>query len=207
MGRLAHAQHWKGSETRRWTGRHLARFMLVALYTGTRSAAICGAALRPTEGRGHVDLERGVFYRRAHGARRTKKRQPPVRLPARLVAHMRRWRDCQIDGEPIARDFVVEWNGRPVQSVKKSFRSARIAAGLGPEVTPHIFRHTAATWLMQAGTDPWSASGFLGMTVQTLIDNYGHHHPDFQSGAAEAITAKAADRRAPKNVVQIGDAA
>jgi len=199
-------QGWKGTTTKRWTGRHLARFMLVALYTGSRSAAICGAALRPTEGRGHVDLEAGVFFRRAHGAKRTKKRQPPVRLPARLVAHMRRWRDTLVDGQPIANDFVVEWNGRPVQSVKKSFRTARAAAGLGDDVTPHIFRHTAATWLMQSGTDPWAAAGFLGMTVQTLVDNYGHHHPDFQADAAEAITTKAATRRAPKNVVRLGDA-
>jgi hypothetical protein len=49
---------------RRATARHIARFILVALYTGTRSAAICGAALKPTEGRGFVDVEQGVFYRR-----------------------------------------------------------------------------------------------------------------------------------------------
>jgi hypothetical protein len=35
----------------------------------------------PTIRRGHVDLNRGVFYRRAIGRDETKKRQPPVRLP------------------------------------------------------------------------------------------------------------------------------
>ena len=45
--------------TLRAVGRHVARFILVGLYTGTRSAAICGAALMPTVGRGHVDLEQG----------------------------------------------------------------------------------------------------------------------------------------------------
>jgi len=43
---------------------------------------------------------------------------------------------------------------------------------------------------MQAGVDPWEASGFLGMTVETLINTYGHHHPDYQSEAAEKITSK-----------------
>lgn len=196
-------QSWKGKDSARHTGRHLARFMLVALYTGTRSAAICGAAIRPTEGRGYVDLDRGVFYRRAAGAKVTKKRQPPVRLPSRLVAHMRRWRDRTMDGRPIAKDFVVEWNGKPVGSVKKAFRAAREAAGLGPDVTPHIFRHTAATWLMQSGCDVWEASGFLGMTIETLVQTYGHHHPDYQAGAAEAITSKAREMRRPKNVLEI----
>jgi hypothetical protein len=81
----------KGKDTDRRSRRHVARFMLVALYTGTRSSAVCGAGIRPAIGRGHVDLESGLFYRRAPGARETKKRQPTIRLPDRLLAHMRRW--------------------------------------------------------------------------------------------------------------------
>ena len=77
--------------TRRPVGRHIARFILVGLYTGTRHRAITGAALSPAIGRGYVDLERGVFHRRAKGTAETKKRQPPVRLPERLLAHLRRW--------------------------------------------------------------------------------------------------------------------
>jgi hypothetical protein len=53
-------------------------------------------------------------------------------------------------------------------------------------VTPHILRHTCATWLMQGGVNLWDAAGFLGMTVQQLEATYGHHHPDYQQ---EAITA------------------
>jgi integrase len=127
--------------TKRAVGRHLARFILVGLYTGSRSGAICGAALMPTIGRGHVDLERGVFYRRAVGARETKKRQPPVRLPDRLLAHLRRWHRLGI-----AKHAVVEWNGKPVRSVRKAFDAAVKAAGLnGLGITPHILRHTSAT--------------------------------------------------------------
>ena len=168
--------------TRRPVGRHVARFILVGLYTGTRSSAICGAALMPTVGRGHVDLEQGVFYRRAIGRRQTKKRQPPVKLPPRLLTHMRRWAR-----RGLARKAVVEWNGKPVESVRKAFRAAVRAAGLGPEVTPHILRHTCATWLMQKGVNLWDAAGFLGMTVQQLEQSYGHHHPDYQDQAVAAL--------------------
>jgi integrase len=55
-------------------------------------------------------------------------------------------------------------------------------------ITPHTLRHTAATWLMQQGTDIWQASGFLGMSPQVLIDVYGHRHPDYMQDAATRIT-------------------
>src|SRR5215468_6113341 len=71
---------------------HIARFILLALYTGTRAGAICGAALQPTVGRGWIDIARGVFYRRPEGERETKKRKPPVPLPPELHGHLRRWK-------------------------------------------------------------------------------------------------------------------
>jgi hypothetical protein len=40
-----------------------------------------------------------------------------------------------------------------------------------PEHTP---RHTA-TWLMQRGVPLWEAAGLIGMSVEVLQDNYGHH--------------------------------
>jgi integrase len=171
--------------TMRAVGKHIARFILVALYTGTRHAAVCGAALQPAIGRGHVDLDRGLFYRRAGGARETKKRQPPVRLPARLLSHLRRWKRLGI-----ASRAVVEWNGKPVGSVRKGFAAAIKASGLDSRITPHVLRHTAATWAMQNGGDPWAVAGFLGMTVETLVRVYGHHHPDFQQDAARAVAAR-----------------
>ena len=50
-------QVMRDKDTRRAVGRHVARFILVGSYTGSRSSAICGAALMPTVGRGHVDLD------------------------------------------------------------------------------------------------------------------------------------------------------
>ena len=217
-------QSWRGQDSDRRTGQHIARFILVAVYTGTRSGAICAAAIRPTEGRGYVDLDRGVFFRRAAGERETKKRQPPVRLPDRLLAHIRRWSTTPVEiktkargksktiGRMIAHDYVVEWQGKSVQSIRKAFRSAVKTAGLGEfdvagnfstDITPHILRHTAATWLMQNGTDLSLAADYLGMSEAVLREVYYHHHPDFQAEAAERITAKAPALRAKTNVVRL----
>jgi integrase len=190
-------QVMRDQRTVRRVGDHIARFILVGLYTGTRHAAICGAALQPAIGRGHVDLERGVFHRRAIGARETNKRQPPVRLSNRLLAHLRRWQRLGISSHA-----VVEWNGKPVESVRKGFDAAVRAAGIGRHVTPHVLRHTAATWLMQKGADPWAAAGLLGMTVEMLQRVYGHHHPDFQVDAAEKLAGQFRDRNTVNKAAQ-----
>lgn len=179
-----------GTPTEKRPLRHLARFILIGLYTGTRAGAIATASSERCDGRSFVDLERGIFYRLAAGRRATKKRQPPVPIPARLLVHLRRW--ALIDakarqaGEP-GRTHFVEWQGKAVASVKTGFASAVRQAGLGKGVSPHTLRHTAATWLMQAGVPLWEAAGFLGMSEKMLRDVYGHHHPDHQRGAAEAI--------------------
>ena len=182
----------KGKQTDRRSRQHVARFILVALYTGTRASAVCGAALQATVGHGWVDLERGVFYRRPAGQRETKKRQPTIPLPDRLLAHMRRWKRS-------GQRFAVEWNGETVQNIKKAFTN--VAADAGLDVTPHVLRHTAATWLMQAGTDMWEAAGYLGMTVEILSQRYGHHHPHHLAGAKRAFARHRRIRQAVAEAV------
>ncbi len=167
----------RGNMTSRWVGRHAARFMLVAYYTGSRAGAVCAA------GRSQFDLDEGIFYRRPEGEGETKKRRPPVALNYRIAAHIRRWFE-----KGIARRHVVEWRGKPVLRIKKSFAAAAKEAKL-PGVTPHVLRHTAATHLMQLGVSLEDASSFLGMTVETLKRHYWHHHPDYQRTAANALAS------------------
>jgi integrase len=174
---------------------HLARFILIGLYTGTRAAAIAAASPVRQFGRSFVDLDAGIYYRLAQGQQQTNKRQPPVPLPTRLLAHLRRWYD-----RGIATEYFVEWNHKPVSSVKTAMASAVRLTGLPTEhgnITPHTLRHTAATWLMQNGAPVWEAAGFLGMSEKTLRETYGHHHPDFMRGAADAISR---NRRQPGKI-------
>jgi integrase len=157
-------------ETEKRPLRHIARFILIGLYPGTRAGSIASASPYREDGRSYVDLEHGIFYRLAQGQAATKKRQPPAPLPDRLLARMRRWART----DAITSHFV-EFNGAAVKSAKTGFRSAVRMAGLSTQsgkVTPHTLRHTAATWLMQRGADPWKAAGFLGMSVEVLLDTY-----------------------------------
>lgn len=163
-------------------GRHLARFILIALYTGTRRNAILGLQWNPNTEGGHVDLEHGVMFRASSFTRQTKKRQTPIRLPRPLLAHLRRWQGH-------SRQHVIEYNGMPVRAIRRAWEAACARAGLD-DVTPHTLRHTAATWLMQRRTEKWAAAGFLGMSMETLERVYGHHHPDHQRSAVEAMERK-----------------
>ena len=153
---------------------HLARFVLLGLYTGSRSGTLLDLRWD------WIDLARGVMLRRAPGSSESKKRTPPVRLGSRIMAHLRRWR--RMDG--VAK-IVCHYNGQQVRKLRRSWDTAAARAGLGADVTPHTLRHTRATWLMQAGIDPWEAAGHLGMSLEMLERTYGKHSPDFQKRAAE----------------------
>ncbi len=65
-------QSYKGEKTKRRTGKHLARFILVALYTGTRASSVCNAAIRPAMGRPYVDLSTGFSFGKLRGPNRQK---------------------------------------------------------------------------------------------------------------------------------------
>lgn len=161
-----------------WAARrtpHLARFILLGLYTGTRS----GALLTLTWDR--VDLDRGVMRRRGHGeAEDSRKRTPPVRLGRRILSHLRRWH--RLDSARCR--YVIHYEGKAVKKLRRSWAGAAKRAGLNG-ASPHTLRHTRATWLMQAGVAPWEAAGSLGMSLEMLTRTYGHHHPDWQKRTAE----------------------
>jgi hypothetical protein len=84
-----------------WTARHvphLRTFILIGLYTGTRSGAILGLQWMPNTMGGWVDLEHGLLFRGAEQRIETNKRQPACPLPKKLLAHLRRARKATLDG-------------------------------------------------------------------------------------------------------------
>ncbi|WP_165690850.1 site-specific integrase [Consotaella salsifontis] len=174
------------------SGRALARFIILGIYTGSRSGVIRRLGWLPNTIGGWIDLTSGVIHRRADGETETKKRRPPVRIPGRMIGFLRRWRAEDMrqseDHKPIP--FVIHYRGKPVDKQRKAWAEACRVAGLGNDVMPHILRHTAVTWMMQAGNDPWDVSGYVGMSLKMLEDVYGHHHPDHQKGIAGRIGRK-----------------
>jgi integrase len=181
--------------------KHLARMILIGVYTGTRPGAILRLGWYPSVSGGWFDLESQTLHRRGTGSIETRKRQPPARIHRRLLPHLRRWKrldEKKVEGKPPI-THVVHYYGRPITTrIKRVWASIAALAGHAEVIGqykngtkkirvkdgPHVCRHTCATWLMQSGVDLNEAAGYLGMTPETLWDVYGHHHADFQSDAA-----------------------
>jgi integrase len=132
-------------------------------------------------------------------AQTTDKRQPPVKLPANVPAHLRVWSQLPRKDGTLP-EYVVEWKGKPVASVKTAFATAVRLVGLEEDAWPHVLRHTAATWLMRQDVNLWEAAGYLGMTPEMPQKVYGHHHPQFQNEAASAFKNR---RRTPQSLVKL----
>lgn len=154
---------------------HVALFIRLALMTGARS----GAILDLTWDRVSFDLGRIDFNK--PGSAKTRKRR--AMLP--ISEDLRQALDEAKKGA--MSDFVVEFAGKKVGSIKNGFRQACVRAGL-KGVTPHTLRHTAATWAAQAGVDMWEIAGMLGhASTRTTEAVYAKHHPDHLKGATSAV--------------------
>lgn len=175
---------WRRNGEAQGKTRHVARFVLVGLYTGTRHDAILQLKWLPSPTAGWVDLRAGVMYRRGTGEAESSKRRTPVPLSRRLRAHLTRWQKQSVAN-------VVEFEGLPIDRMRRSWHTAREAAGLGPDVTPHILRHTFATWAVQRGKKFSLIAGALGTTEKIVERVYGHHSPEHLRDVVEGVS----DRR------------
>jgi integrase len=162
----------EGNKTSRRPLRHLARFILVGVYTGSRPGAILGLSWNHHIGRGYVDLDRMLIYRKAEGAAQTTKRQPPVPISPKLARLMKQWRLKDGDIGP-----VVRFNGEPVASVKTALGRAVALCGLD-SVTAYTLRHTTASWLIQKGVSCRKVAEVLGTSEAMVERHYGHLAPD-----------------------------
>ena len=157
---------------------HLPRFILLALYTAARKAAILDL------GWDRIDLERERLDLNPEGRVETTKGRARLPIPRRLLTMLRYWRARAKKGAP-----VVAIAGQPVGSIKKSFRAACLRAGL-KDVTPHTLRHTAATWMAQAGVPMGIICAYLGQSEAHTTARYIHHHPDHLKSAAAALNRR-----------------
>ena len=158
--------------------RHIRLFVLLALYTGARKGALL--QLRWPQ----IDLDRRLIHLNPVNRVQTSKQRPTIPLSPRLVSILQAARRRSSDT-----GFVISYEGKPVKDIKKGFAAACRQAGL-EGVTPHTLRHTAGTWMAQAGVPLWQIGGMLGHSSQAMTQKYAHHSPDYLRAAVLALGNK-----------------
>lgn len=84
-------------------------------------------------------------------------------------------------------DYVVEWAGGPVRSIRKGLDRLVRNAGL-PGVSAHVFRHTAAVHMAAGGIPMNQIAQYLGHSSTAVTERtYARFAPDHLRDAAEIL--------------------
>lgn len=152
---------------------HISLFIKLAVSTAARS----GAILELTWDR--IDFEKRLIdLGQGHG----NKRRSIVPMHDQVY-------EALVEARELAQsDFVIEFMGKPVQSIKKAF--ARLCADCKIKGSPHTLRHTAATWMVMAGVPLSEVARMLGDSERTVERVYGKHAPDYLRRAVSALNFK-----------------
>ena len=98
---------------------------------------------------GWFDIDTETLHRRGPEDAISKKVASRCRIHKRLLPWLLRWK---AEDERKGVSYVVHYLGKPLKKFRRSWAAVAKAAGHGHKDGPHIMRHTAATWQMQAGT-------------------------------------------------------
>ncbi len=145
------------------------------LLTGARKSELLQAQWQ------HVDLERKVWF--IPTSKTGKSRHVPLSQPAL---------DC-ID--QLARFAGCPWllpnpeTRKPYSDIKRAWTTARAVAGL-PDLHIHDLRHSAASFMINAGIDLYAVGRILGHADHQSTQRYSHLANDTLMKAVEAGAAK-----------------
>lgn len=153
---------------------HVRLFAVMALNTGARSSAI----LQLTWDR--VDFDRRLINLRV-GSTPGKGR---AIVPMTEMAY-----EALIEARNLAQsNHVIEYAGQPIQTIKRGFKRAVKLAGLD-KVTPHVLRHTAATWMAEASVPMGEIAAYLGHKDSRVTERvYARFSPSYLHKAAAALS-------------------
>lgn len=153
---------------------HVRLFVEIALGTGARAGAILG--LRWSD----CDLENKRLNLGGHERQKARAKMVPINETLHHILVASR--------EGAMTDYVIEWAGEPVKSIKRGFREAVRRAGLGTDVTPHVLRHTAASWMAEAGIPMSEIAAVLGHRDSRTTERiYAKFSPEYLQRAVRAL--------------------
>jgi integrase len=84
---------------------------------------------------------------------------------------------------------VVSWAGERIDRIAKALIANAEKAGLAG-FSPHVLRHTFATWGARKGVPIWLLGKALGQTVASTTERYAKHQPEDLARVLEAVRRK-----------------
>lgn len=159
---------------------HIDLFIKLAVFTGARS----GAILDLTWDQVNMD-QRIINFGRGWGNKRR------AIVPMNDEVHAALLKSCELAQS----DHVIEFNGKPLKSIKKAFE--RLSKACNIKASPHVLRHTAATWLVMDGVPLREVARLLGNSEAMVEKVYGKHAPDYLRRAVNALSFK---QKAPEDL-------
>lgn len=166
------------------------------LLSGSRPSEVCHLTWSAVDrGAGHLVIEQQKL--RSSSTRRWK-RVPLVDengRPLPLLSLLER-QPAGVGEAPIFRLS----SGAPVTwaLMYRALRRARRIIGLTRPVTPHLLRHTAASWAVKAGVGIYDVSNLLGHASVAMTSRYAHLRPESLVRACTAIAAQVPEIAAPR---------
>ncbi|WP_369808717.1 tyrosine-type recombinase/integrase [Pararhodobacter sp. CCB-MM2] len=153
---------------------HIRLALLLMLTTAGRIGALLELEWR------QVDLDRRII-RLAKGEIGPKKGRATVPINDTLMAALTAAREAAVS------DYVIEWGGRPVGSIKTGFNAAVTRAGI-EHCTPHDIRRTAGRFMVENGVPIEEVAQFLGHTNPAVTrSTYAKFSPEFLRQAAGSL--------------------
>ena len=153
---------------------HVRLFIVLAVTTGARMTAILQLQWD------QVDFKHRTINYNRDEHEQTNKRRPEVPMNDRNYVALTQALPGAVT------DFVIEWDGQPLKSIKKAIRTAAERSGV--VCSPHVFRHTAGVWMAQADVPMQKIAQFLGHTSTRVTEQaYARYSPSFMKDAAAAL--------------------
>lgn len=163
---------------------HVKLFITLGLMTAARAGAILEAKWD------QVDLKaKTIDYGPGYG----NKSRAVVALNPELVKALKAAQTMSCS------KYVVEFRGKPLKTIKTGFAAACRRAGL-VGVTPHILRHTAATWAAIERRPLSEIARMLGDSEATVERVYAKWSPDYLKATVGALQLGPAK---PKSALQL----
>ncbi len=167
--------------------KHIAKFILVAAWTGTRAEKIGTASFVQEVGRPWIDLKNGIFYRKPlKKGVPPNKRADPVLLPDRLVILMTKWH--HVDGCR----YLIEYQGRAVDCRKGFYTLVKqtLPFERAKVLNRHSLKHTAVTLLLKEGVSIESVAHYVSTTPEVIRTTYSQLIPGEFSEVHKVLNRK-----------------